>query len=492
MSPEKLCPRCQQPMTVDTKTGFWISACGYKVPETLEEAQARMAARAAAKGSPPPVTITFRGALEARTRSIYEGAHAHLWHDRRADAVRDFKRAAELQPEFTDPYLWLAKLSDDETAKRGYLEEVLARDPGHLEALRLLMVIKGELTAEEAERSLQANDARRVEVTEAVKTETESLTCPVCGGDLTVDTVSGRVVCKFCGYLAPVTETRSAGSGGVVGAALLKRRAQPVQWVIGKRLLHCKACGAERTIPATTLSAVCPFCGQQAVIKQDALTTIEKPDLLIPFTLTEDHARAAIAERLRQADQRLAGLFNENRVAQMELQGVFVPYWVFDALVLVSKTRIDHRTPYSREHVRTFQPYENMQFQDGMVGVLTPALRSPKLLATLTDFELSDAVAYDARRLAANPAALYDIPVADASLTARSTITSAIKAQHEDAIRQQDIEIRVYASVIQMTYTLLLAPVWIATLTERDGDVRTALVSGQTGKVALGKATRQT
>jgi len=48
----------------------------------------------------------------------------------------------------------------------------------------------------------------------------------------------------------------------------------------------------------------------------------------------------------------------------------------------------------------------------------------------------------------------------------------------------------VFVSVIQMTFTLLLAPVWIATLLERDGDVRTVLVNGQTGETALGKAKR--
>jgi hypothetical protein len=35
---------------------------------------------------------------------------------------------------------------------------------------------------------------------------------------------------------------------------------------------------------------------------------------------------------------------------------------------------------------------------------------------------------------------------------------------------------------------LVLLPVWVGTLVEADGDVRTALVNGQSGRVALGKA----
>jgi hypothetical protein len=51
-----------------------------------------------------------------------------------------------------------------------------------------------------------------------------------------------------------------------------------------------------------------------------------------------------------------------------------------------------------------------------------------------------------------------------------------------------EVTITVFTNVVQMGFRLVLAPVWVATLTEKDGDVRTALVNGQTGKVVLGKA----
>ena len=42
-----------------------------------------------------------------------------------------------------------------------------------------------------------------------------------------------------------------------------------------------------------------------------------------------------------------------------------------------------------------------------------------------------------------------------------------------------------------MSFRLVLLPVWVASLMEDDGDVRAALVNGQTGKVALGKAEKR-
>jgi hypothetical protein len=50
------------------------------------------------------------------------------------------------------------------------------------------------------------------------------------------------------------------------------------------------------------------------------------------------------------------------------------------------------------------------------------------------------------------------------------------------------VTINVFTSIQQLSFRLVLMPVWIATLVEEDFDVRTALVNGQTGKVVLGKA----
>jgi len=469
-------------MRLDTQSGFWVCPNQHRVPETLEEAQTRMKA----KGAPPSVTITYRGSLEARTKSVFETAHYYLWQGDKPHAIETLKQAADLQPDFIDAYLWLAKLCDDDTQKHHYLDDVLARDPGHIEALRLLMVLNGDMTPEEAELSMQAADPKRVHADGAVRAVTQTLICPVCGGGLTVDEASGRVVCKFCGYLAPLAKRSDREGGTTLGVALLKRRAQAVQWVIGERLLHCQQCGTERTIPAGRLSQVCPFCGANAVIESDALKTVEKPDTLLPFTVNEEQAKLAIRERLNKLDQRMAGLLDDNRVARAVIEGLFVPLWVFDALVNVSQTTTNLRLPNSRDQVRTFKPYENIQFQDGMVGVPIFGMKQPPILKQISEYDLSPAQAYDPKLLARTPAALYDVDFDAASLTARSHITQTMRERYERGGSGQSLDVKVYANVLQMTFTLLLVPVWIATLYERDGEIRAAVVNGQTGAVALG------
>jgi predicted RNA-binding Zn-ribbon protein involved in translation (DUF1610 family) len=479
------CRKCGTPLDLNTTSGiFRCPTCGFTRPETLDEASERIRAR----GERPVVSLTQRGAVDFRARTLFENGQDALWHGDKGAAIRAFQQAIDIQPDFADAHLWIAKTSSDPAVQRDHLGDILARDPGHQEALRLLMVLKGELTPEQAERSQQARSPEIRIAEGAVAASATALHCPVCGGDLTIDEANGRVVCKFCGHVEPLDASRRAGDGTeVLGAAMLKRRTQAVRWVVGKRILHCNQCGAERTIPAGRLSAACPFCGSTQVIQQDALNTIEQPDGLIPFAISEDAAQSAIRERLKRVDERLAGLFNTNEVARAAIEGVYLPYWVFDAVAEVSITTIDRRTPTSRQALTTIRPYDNVRLSDGLVGIPVAGVKSPALAGELRDFDLSMAVGYEPKLLARYPAALYDVDFDDASLEARSRVSEAMRRRHgQNSTR--NVEVTVYTSVLQMTFTLLLMPVWVATLTERDGDVRPALVSGQSGAVVLGKA----
>ena len=489
--PELLCPKCDHPLTLNPERGiFHCENCGFKRPETLDEAAERIRA-ARAVHNLHDVPITHRGTLDYRARSLFEDGQAKLQRGDTAAALDAFRDALDLQPDFTDAHLWIAKLSDDEAVKRDHLSEIIARDPGNLDALRMLMVLNKEITPEEAELS---RDNRRTpairQIDEAVAAQTTALLCPVCGGTLTIDEANGRVVCKFCGHTEPLDAQRHASEGAeILGSALIKRRIQPVKWIVGKRILHCNQCGAERTIPARRLASRCPFCGSQQVIEQDALNTIEQPDGLLPFTVSEEEAKAAIRERLKGIGERIAGWFDDNRVVNAAVEGVYLPYWVFDALVEVSKTTIDRRTSSLYERHQPINPYLNEKYNDGLIGISIPAVTSPApdLTGQIGAFDTSAVVAYEPKLLARYPAALYDIDFDDAALSAQSAAADQMRARYKVG-ESSSVEVSVFTMVRQMSFTLLLLPVWVITLFERDGDVRPTLVNGQTGKVALGKA----
>ncbi len=115
-----------------------------------------------------------------------------------------------------------------------------------------------------------------------------------------------------------------------------------------------------------------------------------------------------------------------------------------------------------------------------------PAAKLP-LADQLDDYDVGAAVAYQPTLLAKYPAALYDIDFDQAALEAQGKVSDHMRSRYGES-GERNVEVQVFTSVRQMSFTLLLLPVWVATLYERDGDVRSALVNGQTGRVVLGKA----
>lgn len=484
------CPKCGSTMRLDTASAVYrCPDCHHTIEkpyESLEEAEARIRA----KGPRPEVPITYRGEVEPRAMIMFENGQDYLWQEKPTEAIEQFKRAIEIQPDFADPHLWIAKLSDDEKVKRHHLGEILANDMGHPEALRLMMVLNGRLTPEQAAQTYHSDSPERRRVDSPVGTKTKALLCPVCGGHLTVDDDAKRVYCRFCGHEEALKENVDVG-GDVLGMALLERKAQRVQWVIGERLLHCNQCGAERTIPAHRMSMVCPFCGSNQVIEQDALKSFEQPDGLVPFGVSEEQAKAAVHERLKGLGERLYSVFDSNKVARATMEGVYLPFWVFDMLLDVSVTTTDKNTfdkdPGWIQAGNT--GYQHTKSLGGVNGMPICAVQSlpPQLTKELGDYDLDTLLHYEPKLLAKYPAQLYDIDFDDASLEARGRASEQMRNE-QLASKDSQVEMNVSTSVIQMSFSLVLMPVWVATLTERDGDLRTALVNGQSGRVALGKA----
>ncbi|MBL8165154.1 MAG: hypothetical protein JNJ61_24445 [Anaerolineae bacterium] len=462
--------------------------CGFQRSTGLDE----RAAEIRAKGIRPEVSVSNADKVNIRAIVLFQTAHDHLYAGDKVSARQALHQAIEIQRDFLDAHLWLARIADDDAERREHLSSVLAYDPTNLEAMRMMLVLNGHLTSEQAERSQTEGMPVLRSADSPVSTQTVILRCPKCQGDMTADETTGRVVCAFCGHSAPAPG-RSSAAPEILVAALLKRRAEAIRWVVGERILHCNACGAERTLSASTLSARCVFCGSNHVIEQDALGSFEQPDGIVPFAITRDQAGEFIKERLRSMTERLKGWFNDNKVVQGNLNGFYLPFWVFDVVVEVSRTRIESKPSNERLRMTTMPPYQQTKQIDALYDVEVAGFQSPpsEMNAQLGDYDLSTLLAYDPQMLARYPAQIYTIDFDRAALEARGRVAQVMRQRYQRSEPAQDgVSVHVFSNVQQMTFRLVLLPVWIATLVEADRDRRIALVNGQTGKVVLGRAER--
>jgi len=90
----------------------------------------------------------------------------------------------------------------------------------------------------------------------------------------------------------------------------------------------CPSCGAELVGDDNTIATVCPCCGNTQIVKK-RVQGLLKPNFVLPFQLEKKAAVEAL-KNFYKGKRLLPNFFKEeNRVNSM--QGLYVPFWLFDA-----------------------------------------------------------------------------------------------------------------------------------------------------------------
>jgi DNA-directed RNA polymerase subunit RPC12/RpoP len=400
----------------------------------------------------------------------------------------------DYRPDFAEAHLWMSRLLDDSAQRREHLHQVLIYFPTHPEALRELMILDGEITAS-SQPFDEFTEAVQLNVNAPVAAEAASkhmVNCPRCGApNLVADGEDKLLSCAFCGYHD--TEQSASKRSNSLAAAMIKRRSQPVQWIVGERWLKCNSCGAARTLTDRQLANHCPFCGSKQVVLQDALKSILQPDGIVPFAVPQRQALELIATELKRWYQRLANVFNTNRVERVEIEGVYLPFWVFDALVMVQRSRLSNGQQWIKTEQKALQTaYQVEQIPTMKNNVFVCGVTSPArtLTSGLGKYQLSNVQDYAPKYLAQFSAEIYSIDFDRAAMDAHEQISQQIHTEYTHK-QNGDAAVVIAPMIQQMSFRLLLLPVWSATVFEKDGDVRPVLVNGQTGRVSLGKAQKR-
>ncbi|MEO1290543.1 MAG: hypothetical protein AAFV93_22595, partial [Chloroflexota bacterium] len=407
------------------------------------------------------------------------------------ESLKSFEQAIEMERGFVDAHLWVARLSLDPKEKHYHYSEVIAHMPMNLEAQRELLVIKGDMTREEADRAADMSADRDVRTADvAVGVNMIEIVCSSCGGTLEAHADASHVNCQFCGHQETL-QRHGDTAGQVLSAAMILDRGQGTQWRVGKYLLHCDNCGSERIITHKKMTIQCPFCGSNHVIKADALDSFRQPDGIVPFSVDDKTARHAIDDELGSFMERMKGFFVKNKPDIIQMHQVYLPFWYFDVTAQVTIRIIQSSRQSARSYADLNRMRSEQQFVDALMNIPFSGVESPshRLTSRLEKFDLTNAKPYDPQLLAGHTAEMYTIDYQQASLDVRKEIGDRFRFRHRhdpDAETQRCVSYLIQ----QMSFRLLMIPVWVATITEVDGDVRLGLVHGQTGQAILGVASR--
>ena len=299
--------------------------------------------------------------------------------------------------------------------------------------------------------------------------------CPYCGTEFDVQTLE-----SFAAELQQETgdQMNWAATGGT-------------GWYQGEQeslySYTCNSCGGAVVADATTAATECPFCGNPVLVPAQ-LSGALRPDLVIPFQLDKEAAKAALRNHYK-GKLLLPKVFkDENHID--EIKGVYVPFWLYDAdtQASVRYKATTLRTWSDANYIYTQTNYFLVR-RSGFVGFeRVPVDGSSKmedaLMESIEPFDCSQAVPFHTAYLSGFLADKYDVSAEDSIARANARI----KRSTEDAFRAT---VQGYTSVVTEASNVsfqngnakyALYPVWMLN-TSWNGQKYTFAMNGQTGKM---------
>lgn len=315
--------------------------------------------------------------------------------------------------------------------------------------------------------------------------------CPACGGGLSFDSASQMVKCPYCDTEFTIDAVRElqGESGREDKAESQWQTTQETDWETQEQLntYVCQSCGGELLCDANTAATSCPYCDNPVVLTHRVAGSL-RPDLVIPFKLDKEAAKAALQRHLSGKPLLPKCFKSENRLEK--LQGVYVPFWLFDtdadADVHFRGTKVRHWSDSNYNYTQTRHYSVRRAGCVSFRGV--PVDGSSKmandLMESIEPYDLSQAVDFETAYLAGYLADKYDVDAQTSALRANDRIrTSALQAMESTAVGYSTLTAHssnIHLENGRVRYALF--PVWMLTTRYRDTDYIFAM-NGQTGKM---------
>ncbi len=316
--------------------------------------------------------------------------------------------------------------------------------------------------------------------------------CPCCGGAIAFDATLQKLKCPYCDTEFELETLQSYDNN------LKEDRPDEMQWdtsagsewqageAEGMRVYVCKSCGGEIVAEDTTAAMSCPYCGNPVVMSQN-VSGMLKPDYVIPFKLDKKAAKAAF-QNYTKGKKLLPRLFrDETHIDKM--QGVYVPFWLFDAdadaNIRYRATRV--RTWSDSRYNYTETSYYSVQ-RGGSVGFdHVPVDGSKKmaddLMESIEPYDFSAAVPFQSAYMAGFVADKYDVDAESSISRANERVKRSTERIFADTV-QGFSSVTVENSNVQLhngRAKYALYPVWLLNTSWNGGQYIFAM-NGQTGK----------
>lgn len=329
---------------------------------------------------------------------------------------------------------------------------------------------------------------------EPVSAKARKFPCASCGADVVWSPGASALKCPYCGAETALPTS----SDEVVERPLEEALKAPrdLGWGAERKSVTCTKCGATTTLDPGVAASRCAFCGTPAVVEAPTAGDHVRPAGLLPFKVDRNTAVARFRSWVSGLWFRPNDLKAKSSVT--DVQGVYVPFWTFDALThnrwtaeagytyvvqveaLVNGRRV--MQPQTRIRWEPASGFLEKAFDD----VPVPASKGlpSRLSRGIEPFPTSELVPYDPQYLSGFLAEEYAVDLPEAVAAAKERMEQAIRSACAGQVpgdTQRNLAVSTAWSGLTCKNALL--PLWISAY-EYAGKPYRFLVNGVTGKVS--------
>ena len=313
---------------------------------------------------------------------------------------------------------------------------------------------------------------------------TMASSCPACGGAMVFDPTIGKLKCDFCGSAYTPEEMEAAWKEKAAKTAAEGGGREMLGEDDGMLGYTCSTCGAELMADQNTAVMICPYCGSHTLAPAQFSGSL-KPNYIIPFAHTKQEA---VDKYHSFYDKRflLPKSFKTDSHVE-EIQGVYVPFWLFDGKVNLEGHYMAQDTSTDKDghkHVTgRFEVYREGHLSYEKVPADGSRRMDDAIMDSVEPYTFADIKEFSMSYLPGFLAERYDVEVEECRKRAHERAEKTITSQVEDTIRHDEIVSKnVKCTFANEKHSYAMLPVWMLVTKWQEKTYKFAM-NGQTGKM---------
>ena len=322
--------------------------------------------------------------------------------------------------------------------------------------------------------------------------QTVTYQCPNCNAPLEFDAHSGKFKCFYCDSTFTDSEIKDIFGKrdekvDLEGAEPELTEDQVLQEEFSGQsaLYSCPNCGAGVICDSLTSSTRCHFC-HTPVVLSGRLSGEFKPDVLIPFAVTQEQARAKFGEFTKGKFFLPKDFTSEAQINN--ISRLYVPYWLKSGLVDARLKAVGKKVrswTSGNYHYTNTKEYD-VQREMELAFIRVPCDGSKRiddgLMESIEPFNYTGIKPFSMSYLSGCPAEKYDVKKEEAAQRIDQRIREASEAElKKTAMGYTSLEsLQINTSYRNAQYVYALLPVWFLNYQYKGKDY-SFVINGQTG-----------